>query len=47
MGMNSLKLLDEILASASEYGFEFVSASEYTKMYKNKKTTYTTQINAD
>lgn len=34
LGMNSLKLLDKILASASEYGFEFVTASEYTKMYK-------------
>ncbi len=34
LGMNSLKLLDEILASASEYGFEFVSASEYTRMYR-------------
>jgi len=33
-GMNALKLLDEILASASEYGFEFVSAREYRKLYK-------------
>ena len=37
LGMNSLKLLDGILASASEYGFEFVSASEYTKMYKTNR----------
>lgn len=37
MGMNSLNLLDGILASASEYGFEFVSASEYTKMYKSNR----------
>ena len=34
LGMNSLKLLDEILMSASDYGFEFVTAEEYTKMYK-------------
>ena len=37
LGMNSLKLLDGILASASEYGFEFVTASEYTKMYKTNR----------
>jgi len=37
LGMNSLKLLDEILTSASEYGFEFVTASEYTKMYKTNQ----------
>ena len=34
LGQASLKLLDEILASASEYGFEFVSAGEYRKLYK-------------
>ena len=32
----SLKLLDEVLRSASEYGFEFVTANEYTKMYNIK-----------
>jgi hypothetical protein len=32
LGMNAVKLMDEILASASEYGFEFVSASEYRKI---------------
>ena len=37
LGMNSLKLLDEILATASGYGFEFVSASEYTKMYRTNR----------
>jgi len=34
LGRASLKLLDEILTRAKEYGFEFVSANEYTKMYK-------------
>jgi len=29
MGLASLKLLDDVLASASEYGFEFVSVREY------------------
>ena len=33
LGMNSLKLLDEVLTSAKEYGFEFVSANEYRKIY--------------
>ena len=48
LGMKSLKLLEDVLRSASGYGFEFVSANEYTKMYKNKKTNYRhrlTQIN--
>jgi len=35
LGMNSLKLLDKVLTSAKEYGFEFVSANEYTKNYHN------------
>ena len=35
LGMESLKLLDEVLRSASEYGFEFVTANEYTRMYKD------------
>lgn len=34
LGMKSLKLLDGFLASAKEYGFEFVSAREYRKLYK-------------
>ena len=34
LGQTSLKLLDDVLASASEYGFEFVSAREYMKLYK-------------
>jgi peptidoglycan/xylan/chitin deacetylase (PgdA/CDA1 family) len=34
LGLVSVRLLDEVLTSAREYGFEFVSASEYTKMYK-------------
>jgi hypothetical protein len=38
LGMNAVKLLDEILASASEYGFEFVSASEYRRMYINESS---------
>jgi hypothetical protein len=33
LGQNSLKLLDDVLISAREYGFEFVSANEYTKIY--------------
>jgi len=37
LGMNSLKLLDGILMSASDYGFEFVSVNEYTKMYKTNQ----------
>jgi peptidoglycan/xylan/chitin deacetylase (PgdA/CDA1 family) len=35
LGMNAVKLMDEILTCASEYGFEFVSAGEYRKMYKS------------
>jgi hypothetical protein len=35
--MNAVKLMDEILTSASEYGFEFVSASEYRKMVSAQK----------
>ena len=34
LGQASLKLLGEVLASASEYGFEFVNAREYRKLYK-------------
>jgi hypothetical protein len=34
LGVASLKLLDEILTTAREYGFEFVCANEYTKRYK-------------
>jgi len=30
-------LLDEVLRSAKEYGFEFVSVNEYTKMYKTNR----------
>jgi hypothetical protein len=32
LGMNAVKLMDVILANASEYGFEFVSAGEYRKL---------------
>ena len=32
LGLVSLKLLDEVLMSAKEYGFEFVTVNEYTKM---------------
>jgi hypothetical protein len=34
LGLNAVNLLDEILTCASEYGFEFVSASEYRKLYR-------------
>ena len=34
LGQTSLKLLGDVLASASEYGFEFVSVGEYRKLYK-------------
>ena len=34
LGAASLRLLDEVLASARVYGFEFVSVNEYRKMYK-------------
>jgi len=34
MGLASLKLLDKVLTSANEYGFEFVSVSEYRKFIK-------------
>ena len=37
LGLVSLKLLDEVLTSAKEYGFEFVSVNEYTKMYKTNQ----------
>jgi len=37
LGMNSLKLLDKVLTSAKEYGFEFVSANEYRKMCKSNR----------
>ena len=36
LGLASLGLLDGVITSAKEYGFEFVSVNEYTKMYKNK-----------
>jgi hypothetical protein len=35
LGIASLDLLDEILTSAEDYGFEFASVATYTKMYKN------------
>jgi len=34
LGMNSLILLDDVLTSAREHGFEFVSVNEYRKFYK-------------
>ncbi len=34
LGLASLRLLDEVLTSAKEYGFEFVSVNEYRKLYK-------------
>jgi len=34
LGQASLKLLDEVITSAKEFGFEFVSAREYRKLYK-------------
>jgi len=34
LGQASLKLLDEVITSAKEFGFEFVSAREYIKLYK-------------
>ena len=33
LGLASLKLLDDVLMSAKEYGFEFVSVNEYRKLY--------------
>lgn len=33
LGESSIKLLDEILKSAREYGFEFVCAREYSKIF--------------
>ncbi|WP_440954684.1 polysaccharide deacetylase family protein [Methanosarcina sp. Mfa9] len=36
LGVKSLELLDNVLKCAAEYGFEFVSASDYEKEYKNK-----------
>jgi len=33
-GLASLRLLDEVLTSAKEYGFEFVSMGEYRKFIK-------------
>ena len=35
LGLASLRLLDEVLMSAKEYGFEFVSVREYRKLYDN------------
>ena len=34
LGVASLKLLDDVLVSANEYGFEFVIANEFRKLYK-------------
>ena len=34
LGLASLKLLDEVITSAKEYGFGFVSVNEYRKLYK-------------
>ena len=34
LGEKAVMLLDEILKSAKEYGFEFVSVREYGKLYK-------------
>ena len=36
MGLASLKLLDEVLTSAKEYGFEFVSVNGYKKYIQSK-----------
>lgn len=36
LGRASLRLLDETLRDAKEYGFEFVSVKEYKKIYLNK-----------
>ena len=38
LGWHSLKLLDEILMSAKEYGFEFISVDKYRKLYKSVST---------
>ena len=35
LGLASLWLLDEVLMSAKEYGFEFVRVREYRKLYKD------------
>ena len=35
LGMNAVKLMGKILTSASEDGFEFVSAGDYMKQYKS------------
>ena len=35
MGLASLKLLDEVITSAKEFGFEFVSAGEYKRIFDN------------
>jgi len=34
LGQASLKLLDDVITSAKEFGFEFVSMREYRKLYK-------------
>ena len=34
LGLASLRLLDDVLTSAKEYGFEFVSVNEYKKLYR-------------
>jgi len=34
LGLASLKLLGEVITSAKEFGFEFVSVMEYRKLYK-------------
>ena len=35
LGQTSLKLLDEVVTSAKEFGFEFVSAGEYKRIFDN------------
>jgi len=35
LGQASLKLLDEVITSAKEFGFEFVSAGEYKRIFDN------------
>ena len=35
LGQASLKLLDEVITSAKEFGFEFVSAGEFKRIFDN------------
>jgi len=35
LGLASLRLLDEVITNAKEYGFEFVSAGEYKRIFDN------------